>query len=101
MAARTDPLPLDPARDTLLNVSAFGAPVPSARFMGGRAYDIIRGDTDAVPTAADRAAVVRRGSCFCLPLCRKAVPLRGAHTVGPKPRRPTVSVCMPWRSIWH
>lgn len=32
---------LDPRRDTLLNVSAFGKPVPSARFMGGREYQII------------------------------------------------------------
>ncbi|MFZ2103641.1 MAG: FGGY-family carbohydrate kinase [Oricola sp.] len=30
---------LDPARDTLVNVNAFGDPVPSARFMGGREFD--------------------------------------------------------------
>lgn len=29
---------LDPSRDTLVNVDARGAPVPSARFMGGREY---------------------------------------------------------------
>lgn len=77
MAARTDPLPLDPARDTLLNVSAFGAPVPSARFMGGRAYDIIRGDTDAVPTAADRAAVVRRGIMLLPAVVSQSGPFAG------------------------
>jgi hypothetical protein len=27
---------LGPARDTLIDVNAFGDPVPSARFMGGR-----------------------------------------------------------------
>ena len=35
---------LDPARDTLVNVNAFGDPVPSARFMGGREFEtIVRG----------------------------------------------------------
>lgn len=29
---------LDPDRDTLINVNAFGLPVPSARFMGGREF---------------------------------------------------------------
>ncbi|MEO9650455.1 MAG: FGGY-family carbohydrate kinase [Roseobacter sp.] len=33
---------LDPRRDTLINVNALGAPVPSARFMGGREYDLIQ-----------------------------------------------------------
>jgi sugar (pentulose or hexulose) kinase len=32
---------LDPCRDTLINVNAFGDPVPSARFMGGREFDMI------------------------------------------------------------
>ncbi len=32
---------LDPARDTLINVDAFGNPVSSAKFMGGREFDII------------------------------------------------------------
>lgn len=31
---------LDPARDTLVNVNAYGEAVPSARFMGGREHDI-------------------------------------------------------------
>ncbi|UHS55545.1 FGGY-family carbohydrate kinase [Agrobacterium vaccinii] len=32
---------LDAARDTLVNVDAFGKPVPSARFMGGREFEIL------------------------------------------------------------
>lgn len=32
---------LDPARDTLVNVNALGAPVPSARFMGGREFSVL------------------------------------------------------------
>lgn len=33
--------PLDEKRDTLANIDAFGRPVPSARFMGGREYELI------------------------------------------------------------
>ncbi|HWT98448.1 MAG TPA: FGGY family carbohydrate kinase [Terriglobales bacterium] len=33
---------LDPARDTLANVDAFGRPVPSARFMGGREFALLK-----------------------------------------------------------
>jgi sugar (pentulose or hexulose) kinase len=32
---------LDPERDCLANIDAFGRPVPSARFMGGREYEIL------------------------------------------------------------
>jgi sugar (pentulose or hexulose) kinase len=35
-------------RDTLVNVNAFGDPVPSARFMGGRAFSMLKADGDAV-----------------------------------------------------
>ena len=52
---------LDPARDVLVNVNALGGPVPSARFMGGREFEILREGIEAVPTAADRAAVLERG----------------------------------------
>lgn len=36
-------LTLDPDRDTLVNVDARGQPVPSARFMGGREFEVIQG----------------------------------------------------------
>lgn len=49
---------LDPARDVLVNVNALGQPVPSARFMGGREYEVIRGDCDATPTDANRDGVL-------------------------------------------
>ncbi len=41
MAVRAKQTRLDPARDTLINVNALGDPVPSARFMGGREFDIL------------------------------------------------------------
>jgi sugar (pentulose or hexulose) kinase len=34
---------LDPQRDTLVNVDAFNNPVPSARFMGGREFELLLG----------------------------------------------------------
>lgn len=51
---------LDPDRDVLVNVNALGQPVPSARFMGGREYEMIRQGSTAVPGAPDRAAVASR-----------------------------------------
>jgi sugar (pentulose or hexulose) kinase len=49
---------LDEARDTLVNVNAYGDPVPSARFMGGRAFQMLKADAKAEITAADRDAVL-------------------------------------------
>ena len=49
---------LDETRDTLVNVNAFGDPVPSARFMGGRAFAMLKADPKAVIAPADRDAVL-------------------------------------------
>lgn len=49
---------LDEARDTLMNVNAFGDPVPSARFMGGRAFAMLEADAKASITESDRDAVL-------------------------------------------
>ncbi len=53
--------PLDPARDTLINVNAFGEPVPSAKFMGGREYEIICGKGPPAPTGIDIDGVLSQG----------------------------------------
>jgi sugar (pentulose or hexulose) kinase len=47
---------LDPARDCLANIDAFGRPVPSARFMGGREYAQLIGEE---PPHVSEAAVSR------------------------------------------
>ncbi|MBP2534426.1 FGGY-family carbohydrate kinase [Agrobacterium tumefaciens] len=55
---------LDPTRDTLLNVDAFGRPVPSSRFMGGREYEMLAQQLGAAEDEAIDAAlsdVVARG----------------------------------------
>ncbi|KZM47584.1 FGGY-family carbohydrate kinase [Labrenzia sp. OB1] len=51
---------LDPGRDTLINVNALGDPVPSARFMGGREFDMILGGRDATCSATDITNVLER-----------------------------------------
>lgn len=57
---------LDPARDCLANLDAFGRPVPSARFMGGREYAQLLGHN--LPGHVSDAAVARvltMPSCCC------------------------------------
>lgn len=54
--------PLDAARDVLVNVNAMGQPVPSARFMGGREFETLRAGGTALPTDADRRAVLAAGA---------------------------------------
>jgi sugar (pentulose or hexulose) kinase len=49
---------LDPARDTLVNVDAFGGAVPSARFMGGREFEMVTGGEDTVPSDGEVDAVL-------------------------------------------
>lgn len=49
---------MDEARDTLINVAADGRPVPSARFMGGREYEMIRAGRASLATADDEAGVL-------------------------------------------
>ena len=52
---------LDPARDTLINVSAFGDAVPSARFMGGREWEMAMQGRRAVMSPQDVKGVLERG----------------------------------------
>jgi sugar (pentulose or hexulose) kinase len=51
---------LDPKRDTLANVTAFGDPVPCARFMGGREFEKLVDGSPAEPTDADIKRVIDR-----------------------------------------
>ena len=51
---------LDPERDSLANVDAFGRPVPTARFMGGREFDMLAPGA-VEPSADDVARVIGLG----------------------------------------
>ena len=57
---------LDEKRDTLINVNAFGSPMPSARFMGGREFEILMQGKSEGYVSEDVEAVLR-GSAFLLP----------------------------------
>lgn len=49
---------LDAARDGLCNVDAYGNPVPSSRFMGGREFDLLTDGNAKKPTAEDVRTVL-------------------------------------------
>lgn len=57
---------LDETRDSLANVDAFGRPVPTARFMGGREYALLLGAAPPPAGPADVAQVFAKG-IFALP----------------------------------
>lgn len=68
---------LDPGRDTLMNVNAMGAPVPSARFMGGREFDLAMEGPAPGPRADDIAEVLA-GAIMLLPsLAPQSGPYQG------------------------
>ncbi len=77
MAMGADKVVLDEARDTLINVNALGDPVPSARFMGGRAFATLIPDP-AITVSEDVETAMTARQCMLLP----AVP----EGSGPFPR---------------
>ncbi|MFN7225468.1 MAG: FGGY-family carbohydrate kinase [Paracoccaceae bacterium] len=80
MAVGGRPVALDPARDTLINVNAFGGAVPSARFMGGREYDMIQGGRPKSATAADADRVLESGLMLLPSVVPECGPFQGrAH----------------------
>ncbi len=75
MANGGDLTRLEEQRDMLANVNAFGSPVPTARFMGGREYEAIaRGQ--GVPTLESVREIVRTG-VMALPSFASAGPFNG------------------------
>lgn len=70
---------LDPSRDTLVNVNALGAPVPSARFMGGREFELgMNGQTSACHEQT-LAAVAQDGPMLLPALVPESGPFQGQH----------------------
>lgn len=68
---------LDPARDTLINVNAFGDPVPSARFMGGREFDRMTEGRSREVDERDIAAVLERGAMLLPSVEMRSGPFQG------------------------
>lgn len=77
MAIGGDVIALDPARDTLINVNAYGKPVPSARFMGGREFDLMTTGYSCAYDKADVAAVMQRGAMLLPSVETRSGPFQG------------------------
>ena len=75
MANRGDLRRLREERDMLANVNAFGAPIATARYMGGREYEAIAGGSE-VPTIEGVGDVLVRGA-MALPSFASAGPYSG------------------------
>jgi sugar (pentulose or hexulose) kinase len=80
---------LDARRDMLANVTIDGVPTATARFMGGREYDLI---TEGAHPAVDEAAVAAAVAAgqFALPSFAPGGPFPGSvgRLEGPAPRTP-------------
>lgn len=78
---------LDPKRDTLVNVNALGAPVPSARFMGGRSYEIVLEGQMAECDRETLARVADTGPMLMPSVVPNSGPFQGrpAHWIGTEP----------------
>ena len=91
MALGGDELPLDPARDTLINVNARGGAVPSARFMGGREYEVIRAGHDADVTDEDIDAILSSNTLLLPSVEPSTGPFQGRAMRWQGPEPPTGS----------
>jgi L-fuculokinase len=79
MANRGDLTRLREERDMLANVNAFGAPIATARYMGGREYEAIAGGAGraaALPTVSAMGDILARGA-MALPSFASAGPYSG------------------------
>ncbi|MBS1165177.1 MAG: lyx [Proteobacteria bacterium] len=77
---------LDAARDGLCNVDAFGNPVPSSRFMGGREFDLLTEGHAKKPTPEDVLTVLDRGVMIhptFVPGCGPFPTEKGSWSVNP------------------
>jgi len=87
MAVGGDDVALDPARDILINVNALGAPTRSARFMGGREFELLTKGGTVTPTTAEVAGVLADGPMLLPAVVQDSGPFQGrkARWVGQEP----------------
>lgn len=78
---------LDPTHDTLMNVNAFGDPVHSARFMGGREHDMATDGLAVEPSDGDIETVLLDGVMLLPAIAPEAGPFMGkqASWIGEEP----------------
>lgn len=69
---------LDPSKDLLINVNAFGDPVPTARFMGGgREYELLIGEKTIEPTDKEIEIVLLEQSMLLPAVVKETGPFGG------------------------
>ncbi len=71
------PAALDEARDTLSNVNVFAEPVPCARFMGGREFEMLTGGAGSEPSDDDLALTLARRLMVSPAVVTESGPYRG------------------------
>jgi L-fuculokinase len=85
-------------RDTLANVDAFGSPVATARFMGGREYAAIASEEGlrAEPAIADLTALLARGTLAIPAFADRGGPFRthAGRTIGPPAASPVARAAL-------
>ncbi len=70
-------IPLNPDLDTLINVTALGEPAPSARFMGGREYDLMTGGLNCTPKKTDLDFVLSNNIMLLPAVVEETGPFKG------------------------
>ena len=71
--------PLDPDRDTLINVNAYEQAVASARFMGGREFEVIQQGQQVNPSQQDMHAVLSDLRMLLPSVESNSGPFQGRH----------------------
>ena len=84
-------VPLDPDLDSLINVTALGDPAPSARFMGGREYDLATGGSYPNSTTQDLEDVLASQIMLMPAVAPETGPFKGRQSswIGPEPEEGT------------
>jgi L-fuculokinase len=81
---------LDPNADMLANVDVRGEPVPTARFMGGREFAVLAGESPADADEADVEAMIASGTLALPAFSDQGGPFASRKGVieGPAPKTP-------------
>lgn len=78
MAIGGAPIAPDPTRDTLVNVNAYGDPVPSSRFMGGREYNVLTQGQDNDFSKTDITSVLQNELYLLPAIENRSGPFKGS-----------------------
>lgn len=70
---------LDPKRDTLINVNGLGDPVPSARFMGGREFEVLIANRNDNYDPKDVEFILQNEVMLLPSIMQNSGPFQGQH----------------------